>query len=72
MLLMMHARQTKATVDSVTIQQAQYELQVAEHNAKYHDNYQPKTRMGSWRAIHVNPTPAPSAVNASLTAHKTH
>jgi hypothetical protein len=67
------ARQAKATVDAVAVQQAQYELNVAEHNAKYHDHYQPKTYMGTgrWRTIHVTPTPAPNVTaSASLTAHK--
>jgi hypothetical protein len=56
------ARQAKASVDAVTIQQAQYELQVAEHNANYHDHYQVKTYMGTgpWRTVHVV-TPARKA-----------
>ena len=58
MLLMMHARQTRAQVDQTKIMQAQYELLIAEHNRVFHDNMQPATRINGWGAIHNNNAPA--------------
>jgi hypothetical protein len=56
----MHAQQ-----DQFKIQQAQYELMVAEPNAKYHDNMQVQTHITKNGPVEVV-TPSPIGANLRL------
>jgi uncharacterized protein with NAD-binding domain and iron-sulfur cluster len=58
MLVFLHAKQNSAMVDSNRIQQAQYELLLAEHNARFHDNMQPATIMNQRGHVIPNSTQA--------------